>query len=138
MGAGQGRDSFNNTRSAISDSASPGFTFGKSGNVPNGTWLLNDTVPSNKAGRALYLYNSSLEAMYVRCENASTFDIEIYEHDGITYTLKYTINVVASRALDTILTIPVSLTQGKELAAKIVNGSAKNPVIGCQLRGSLT
>ena len=132
------REEYSNATAFVSDNASPGFTFGKSGNVPSNTWLLNDTVPSNKSGRAIYLYNPSLEAVYIRVEIAATFDIEIYEHDGTTYTLKHTINVVASRALDTILTSPVTLTQGKELAVKITNGSAKNPVVGCQLRGTMT
>jgi hypothetical protein len=117
-------------------SASPGFTWGSSGNVTNGSWLLNDTVPSNKAGRAIFITNATLEAVFVRCELASTFDLEIYEHDGTTFTLLTTVNVVAARALDFNFVTPVALTTGKELAIKLVNGSAKNPVAGCVLRGS--
>ncbi len=117
-------------------SASPGFTWGKSGNVTANTWLLNDSVPSNKAGRAIFITDATLEAVFVRCELAATFDLEIYEHDGTTFTLIETVNVVASRSEDFIFGTPFSLTTGKELAIKLINGSAKNPVAGCVLRGT--
>lgn len=123
-------------RDATDVSASPGFTWGKSGNVTSESWLLNDTVPSNKSGRAIFINNPSLEAIFVRCENASTFDLEVYEHDSITFTLITTVSVVAARALDVIFPTPLSLTTGKELAVKLVNGSAKNPVAGCILKGT--
>ena len=116
-------------------SASPGFTWGKSGNVAANTWLLNDTVPSNKSGRAIFIADATLEAVFVRCELATTFDLEIFEHDGTTFTLITTVNIVASRGADFTIS-SLSLTNGKELAIKLVNGSAKNPVVGCVLKGS--
>ena len=119
----------------VDTSASPGFTWGGSGNVTANSWLLNDTVPSNKAGRAIFLSNATLEYVFVRCENATTFNIEVYEHDGATFTLITTVTVTAARIGDfPIASIPI--TTGKELAMKLTNGSAKNPVVGCVLRGS--
>lgn len=123
----------------VAVSASPGFTFGKGGTVTANSWLLCDgSVPSNTAGRAIYLYNPYLTAVFIRCEQSTTCDFEVYEHDGTTYTLKYTANLVAARSLDIILSPEVSLTKGKELAIKVVTGSVKNPVVGCQLKGSTT
>ena len=119
----------------ISTSASPGFTWGRSGNVSADTWLLNDSVPSNKSGRAIFLNNAVLIHIFSRSENISTYDLEIYEHDGITYTLITTVNIVAARGGDFLLSVP--LTTGKELGIKLVNGSAKNPVCGCILQVDL-
>lgn len=116
-------------------SASPGFTWGSSGNVTNNTWLLNDTVPSNKSGRAIFISDATLESVFVRCELNATFDLEIYEHDGTTFTLVTTVNISGTRGGD--FTVPSEpLTNGKELAVKLVNGSAKSVVAGCVLKGT--
>jgi len=121
----------------VDTSASPGFTWGSSGNVTANSWLLNDTVPSNKAGRAIFLTTATLEYVFVRCELASTFNIEVYEHDGTTFTLITTVSIIAARAGDfPIASLPV--TTGKELSMKLVSGSAKNPVVGCVLKGSFS
>lgn len=125
-------EELNNT---VDTSASPGFTWGRSGNVPSGSWLINDTVPSNISGRSVFLTNATLEYVFVRCENPTTLDMEVYEHDGTIYTLITTITLTASRAGDfPIASLP--LTTGKELAMKLSSGSAKNPVVGCVLKGS--
>ena len=120
----------------VATSASPGFTWGRSGNTPGNTWLLNESVPSDKTGRVIFLTSAKLEAIFVSNEIVSTFDIEIYEHDGTTYTLITTISVVSLRSA-IFNTGSLSLTSGKELAMKLVNGSAKNIVIGAILSGSL-
>lgn len=119
----------------VDTSASPGFTWGASGNITSGSWLINDTVPSNKAGRSIFLSSATLEFVFVRCELASTFNIEVYEHDGTTFTLITTVIITAARTGDfPIASLP--LTTGKELAMKLSTGSAKNPVVGCVLKGS--
>lgn len=119
----------------VDTSASPGFTWGKSGSVPSGAWLLNDTVPSNKAGRRIFLSNATLENVFVASENIDTFDLEIYEHDGTTFTLLTTVSVVSSRG-GSFPIASVSLTTDKELAIKLSSGSAFNPVVGCVLKGT--
>lgn len=119
----------------IADSISPGFTFGDSGNVSANSWLLNDTVPSNKTGRLIYLNAAELVSVTCSNENINTFDVEVYEHDGTIFTLLYTLNVVAARQAKA-TGLSVALTTDKELAIKIVNGSAKNPVVGLQLKGT--
>lgn len=116
-------------------SASPGFTWGSSGNIVSGSWLLNDTVPSNKSGRSIFLQTATLEYVFVRCELSTTVDVEVYQHDGTTYTLLTTVSLVATRAGDFPIA-SISLTTGKELAMKISTGSAKNPVVGCVIKGS--
>ena len=122
--------------SRIANSASPGFTFGDSGNVTAGAWLLNDTVPSNKAGRLIYINNAEIDSVFVSCETATTFNVDVYEHDSVTYTLLYTLAVVASRSASA-TDLGIALTTGKELAIQISGGSVKNPVVGAVLRGTL-
>jgi len=119
----------------VDTSASPGFTWGASGNIPSNTWLLNDTVPSNKSGRAIFLTGATLEQIFVRVENVTTVGVGVYEHDGTTYTLLTTVNLVATRTGDFSIA-SIALTTGKELAMRIESGSAKNPVVGCVLKGS--
>lgn len=119
----------------VATTASPGFTWGKGGNVSANAWLLNDSVPSNKAGRRVFVSDATLEAVFVSSEEIDTFDIEVYEHDGTTYTLITTVNIVAQRGAEFIIA-SLPLTTGKELALKIVNGSAKNPVAGAVIKGT--
>lgn len=114
--------------------ASPGFTWGKSGNVTAGTWLLNDDVPSNKAGRLVFVNNAEITEVFVACELAATFDLEIYEHTGTgTEVLLATFNIIAARSAS--FTTTTAVTSGKELALRINNGSAKNVVAGLILFG---
>ena len=97
--------------------------------------MLNDTVPSNKAGRRIFLIDATLESVFVSSEDVDTFDLEIFEHDGTTFTLITTVSVVAARGGE-FTVASLSLTTSKELAIKLVNGSAKNPVVGCILKGT--
>jgi len=120
----------------ISNSASPGFTWGRSGNVNNNSWLLNDSVPSNKAGRTVALVDPEITQIFVANEDINTFDIGIYEHEGdeINLTLLGTVNVVAGRSAT--FSVSFTVTSGRQLATRVTSGSAKNLVIGCQIRGS--
>lgn len=122
----------------VAISASPGFTWGKSGNITPNTWLLNDTVPSNLTGRNIFLHNAQIEVVYTSNQSVSTYDLSIYEHDGSTYTLLLTISVVAARGVEVELSTPISVTNGLELAARITSGSAKNPTCGLLMVGDKT
>lgn len=124
-------------------SASPGFTWGESGNVSSGAWLLNDTVPSNRTGRTFPFYNGELTEITISNENANTFTLEVYEHDGTTFTLLCSATVTAARSAvfdDTTWSPlgPVYVTKGKELAVKLSSGAAKNPVCQMILQGTRT
>jgi hypothetical protein len=118
-------------------SASPGFSWGASGNITANTWLINDTVPSNKTGRNFPLYNGTLELVSVANEIANTFSIEIYEHDGTIFTLLATVSLTAERSKEQAFT-GISITKGKELAIKQVGGSSKNPVVQVIAKGTRT
>lgn len=122
-------------KDVIAVTASPGFSWGSSGNTTSNTWLLNDTVPSNKTGRNFPLYNGSLMSISVSNENSNTFTIQLYEHDGTTFTLLTSVALVSQRSIEVQFT-GVSITKGKELAIKQSSGSSKNPVVQLIAKGT--
>ena len=119
-------------------SASPGFNFGRAGNASAGTWLqITGGVPSNKAGITVALTNAEIKGIFVANENISTFDLEIYEHEGdsINLTLLDTVSIVTARSASFSVMVPV--TTGRQLAIQISSGTAKNINVGLQLSGSV-
>jgi len=120
----------------IGASASPGFTWGRSGVSGSGTYLLNDAVPSNKAGRTIVLGASKIVKIFSATEDLDTYTLEIYSHDGneVNLTLLTTLTVTASRTGNS-GTVAVSVAANKQLAAKLATGSAKNIVAGIVMQG---
>lgn len=118
-------------------SASPGFSWGRSGNLSTNTWLQNDGVSSNRAGRTVNLVDPFITAVSVANEDINTFTVTFYEHDGDSINLSIigSVNIVAARSLQAFVNLPV--TQGKQLAVRITAGDAKNVVVGLQLSGSV-
>ena len=125
-------------KAAAAASSSPGFTWGRSGNIPSGTWLLNDSVPSNKAGRTIVLTSAKIVRVFTASEQLDTYTLGIYSHDGneINLTLVTTLVVTASRSGNSgTITIPV--TTDKQLATKLETGSAKNLIVGVIMQGNV-
>lgn len=122
-------------KQATAVSASPGFTWGSSGNIPSGSYLLNDTVPSNRAGRLVPVSGGSIQTIFVTAEIANTFDVIIQRNILGVFTTLVTVSMIASRKNTFSVNIPVSLND--EIAVKIDNGSAKNPVVGVVIKGVL-
>ena len=124
-------------QTALTVSASPGFSFGRSGNIPANTWLNNETVPSNKAGRFVYISDAAVTKVFVSSEEIDTYDVEVYWHEGdeVNLTLMGTVSIVSSRGGAFTVNFPVPTS--KQLALKVVNGSAKNIIAGLQLRGTV-
>jgi hypothetical protein len=120
----------------VATSASPGFSWGRSGNVASGAWLQNDTVPSNITGRHTFLKNARIKKVFIANETLSTFTLDIYEHDGVTYTLLQTITVTNLRKYDE--SVDTAITYNKELAIQIGTGSCKNIVCGLLIKGDLS
>ena len=124
--------------SSAAIAAAPGFTWGRSGNSPSNTWLLNDTVPANRSGRTVMMTDAKIEKASVATENIATYDIGIYQHEGneVNLTLLYTVNVVATRSAQ--FTVPsVAAGLGKQIAIQITSGSARNLVVGLIMKGTL-
>ena len=119
-------------------SSSPGFTWGRSGNLTSGAWLLNDGVPSNKAGRTIVLSEAKIVKVFTANEDLDTYSIGIYSHDGndINITLLTTLTVTASRTGNS-GTISISVPSGKQLGVRLDTGAAKNLVVGVIMQGNV-
>ena len=125
------------TQAAIEEigaSASPGFSFSRSGTTLSGTYLQVDAVPSNQAGRIVPLNSGFVTDVFVSCQNASTFTIDFQKRVGATFTTFLTITITNSRKLTQSLTgVPVTL--GDEICARVGSGSVANVVVGMIVRG---
>lgn len=122
---------------ALATTATSTFSWGRSGTVSSGTWLQNETVPSNTAGRTIGMTSPTLERLFISNESVNTFDIEVYQHDGTTYTLLTTVSMVAQRANYFDFAPPIVCTTGKEMAVKISSGSCKNVIAVAILKGGI-
>jgi hypothetical protein len=122
--------SSDNTQDAIAEigaSASPGFSFGRSGSLSQNTWLRRPgNVPSNRAGVTIPIANPVITKVSCSNRNVETYDIEIYEHEGneVNLTLLTTLSVVSARGA--IFNVNISATEGKQLAARLGNTSTGN------------
>lgn len=114
--------------------ASPGFSFGRSGNSSSNTYLSSETVPSNLTGIPVGIANGRITGVMIRNELANTFDIEVEEHDGVTFTSLGTFSVTSARG-DDFFALNIPLTPAKELAVKVSSGSCKNVKVVLLVKG---
>lgn len=119
----------------VAVSASPGFTWGRSGNISN-TYLQNDTVPSNTAGRLVPVTTGEITTIFAAAENTSSATIEIRRRVGVVFTTIATCPYGGTRKVTCNVVSPPSVALNDELAV-YVSGSAKNPVVGIIIKGSL-
>ena len=116
-------------------SASPGFTWGDSGNVSAGSFLLNDSVPSNRAGRIVPLADGEITKIFVTCETNATATLEIVLRTGATFSGLTTMSLAGQRTKVETKT-GVTVAEGDELACRVTSGSCRNPVVGVIIRGT--
>ena len=127
-------------RNTVATSASPGFTYGRSGTLPAGTWLLVDTVPCNKSSRINFLNNAIIHTVFIANEDPNIIKIAIYTHNGneIGLTLIGTVTTLAQRT--NVFTVSISVPTLKQIALKIADdspSSGKNIDVGLMISGTL-
>ena len=105
----------------------PPYTWGKSGNNSSGTYLLNDTVPSNITGRVIPT-SGVLYSLSVACEDSTTGDIKLQKRSGASFSDLATISLSSERVKTTYYT-GVSISKDDELCMVISSGSFKNLVV---------
>jgi hypothetical protein len=134
------QEGFEKLVNLVAISASPGFTWGRSGALPKNTWLLNDTVPSNNSGREVFLYNAHVETVYVANYDPQPVSFSIYYHSGASVGLTFlgTVTTGAVRSQD----FPVywAVPKGQQLAIKVdgaTPNSGKEAVVGILLKGTI-
>jgi len=118
-------------------SASPGYQYGRSGTVTQGTYLnVVGGVPSNRAGITVALTNPVITQVYVACQDLDTFQVEIFEHDGNEQNIQYKGFVQMTNQRAGTFTVNIPITSGRQLATRTNFGTCKNLNVGLQLQGS--
>jgi len=135
-----------NTQAAIEEinntvltSASPGFSFGRSGSVTAGTYLQCESVPSNISGRWVYISNAYITRIFVSNELVTTYKLEIYSHDGNETNLTSLGTVTVTSSKGSAFSVNWAVDTGKQLAIRLATdspNSAKNIVCGLELSGT--
>lgn len=111
----------------IGASASPGYSFGRSGNLSQNTWLRRPgNVPSNRAGITVSIVNPKIVKVSCSNRNVETYEIKIYEHEGnqINLVLLETLTVTSSRG--DVFDVDITVTEGKQLAVRLGNTFSGN------------
>lgn len=120
----------------IGASASPGMSFGRNGGLLASTWLQNEGVPSNSAGRYVAIANPRVAQVAASSDTVSTYTITIYEHDGNSVNLNPlgTMTVTAARGGSANVNWPTST--GKQLAVRMTSGTSNNLIVALILKGN--
>ncbi len=124
-------------------SESPGFTWGDSGTNKN-TYLLNDTVPSNKSGRLVPL-DGDIVAVSVVVEKIPNSGAEIFIQTRVGEQLATAVftTVVTVPLSDTsrqtvyLVPTPINAPEGTELCCLVGGVSVFGPVVSVTIRTSL-
>ena len=120
---------------AGADVLSPGFTWGRSGQVGNGAYLLNDTVPSNLTGRVVPIESGIISKILVANQQNNTFNVVVQKHlGGGLFQDLATVSLINERTKVAEPIGGIAVTFGDELAVKI-DGSSKQPVVGLIIKG---
>ena len=126
-------------KNSIVSSASPGFSFGRSGSINPGTYLQCESVPSNVSGRWVYITNAYINRIFVSNEDTTTYKIEVLYHDGNEVNLVSLGSVTISAAKGNSFSVNWAVPTGKQLAIRVASdspSSAKNIVCGLELKGN--
>jgi hypothetical protein len=120
-------------------SASPGFSFGRTGVSGSGTYMQCETVPSNVSGRWVYINNAVVKYVYAANELATTYSLTVSYHDGNNAGAVDlgTVTVTAAKGAAIAVNWPVPLN--KQIAVRVADTTAnspKNVVVGLQLQGT--
>lgn len=132
--------SSDNVQDAIEEigaSASPGFSFGRSGKVSTNSWLRRPgNVPSNRAGVTIPIDNPEIISVACSNRNVDNYTISVYEHDGNQTNLTLLGSVSVVNATGGIFPVSFSATKGKQLAVRITAGSARDIGVDLVLVGN--
>jgi hypothetical protein len=126
-------------------SASPGFSYGRAGNVATNTFLNRPGgTPSNNTGVNFGLLNGSLDVIATGTRTSDTYELTIYQHDG-NFASPTTIAVVTVTALtkavlvkDIDFTQVSAMTKNRQIAVEVSSGSANNIGVDLQLSGDVS
>jgi hypothetical protein len=120
---------------ATAVSASPGFTWGRSGNISQGSYLQNDTVPSNVSGRIVPVSDGFIKTIFISQELPEAITVTVQRRVGGSLVDLVSASTLATERVK-IVTVDAAVSLGDELAVYISAGSPKNAVVGLVIKGS--
>lgn len=133
-------DAIRETITVVGASASPGFSFGRSGSLSQNTWLRRvGNVPSNRAGVTLDIGSPVITRVACANRNVETYDVEIYEHEGNSLNLTLLGTVTVTGATSGSFAVSFAATQGRQLAVKLgstATGKVRDLGVDITLQGS--
>jgi hypothetical protein len=124
---------------SVLTSASPGFSFGRSGNVSRGAYLLNESVPSNISGRYVYINNAEVKRVFISTQISGTYKFGIYWHEGDEVNITKLGDITITSAKGATFSVNWAVTTGKQLAVRVEADSTDQPkevVAGLELAGT--
>jgi len=119
----------------VSQSASPGYNFGRS-QANSGTYLKRaGGVASNKVGLPI-TFNGKITDVFADNQNSTSYTVVIFEHSGkLTARTDLVTLAVSGSTFGNQTGLSVSVTAGKQLGAEITAGTTKNVGVTCILKG---
>lgn len=111
-------------------SASPGFQYGRAGDVTAGTYLqVIANVPSSVSG-LIVPFTGVITRAFVTAEDATTcgFKIQVRTDPGPVYTDLATLTLMAERKTD--LSLAVSVNNSDEIVVLLDTGTVRNVQVG--------
>jgi len=133
-------DAIRETITVVGASASPGFSFGRSGSLSKNTWLRRvGNVPSNRAGVTLDIGSPIVTRVACANRNTETYDVKIYEHEGNGLNLTLLGTVTVTNATSGSFAVNFPATQGRQLAVRLgdtASGNVRDLGVDITLQGS--
>jgi len=119
----------------VTQSASPGYNFGRS-QANSGTYLKRaGGVASNKVGLPI-TFNGKITDVFADNQNSTSYTVVIFEHSGkLTARTDLVTLAVSGSTFGNQTGLSVSVTAGKQLGAEITAGTTKNVGVTCILKG---
>lgn len=113
------------TGSVPGTSASPGFQYGRAGDIAAGTYLQAvATVPTNTAG-LIVPFTGFITSAWTTNEAVNTYDLKVQRRVGAAFIDQgLTLSLVAARLIETSFLVPV--TKGQEIVMLVDTGSGRN------------
>ena len=119
-------------------SASPGYIWSRSGNVPDGTYLQSEGNPSNLVGLPVQVTSGVIRVIFFDQEIPSSFDLVIFKHPS-PFVEVARISIVNDNSGVIYLNAPFPIVNGADrLGCRVENGSAKSINAGCLIMGSIS
>lgn len=118
-------------------SASPGYIWSRSGNVPDGSYLQAEGNPSNLVGLPVQVTSGVIKVVFYDQQISSSFDLVIFKHPS---PFTEVVRITVTNDNSGVITLPSpfpAVTSADRLGCKIENGSAKAINAGCLISGTV-